>query len=570
MDRQIRRMGFVLLVLFGVLFLQLNNIQVLQAAKLSNASGNSRHITADFSRPRGVIQTADGVVVARSVPSNDAYKLVRQYPEGPLFAGITGFFSLTYGSDGVEATYDKDLSGQTLPIRHLSDLLRPRTTTEDLTLTISNRLQQQAATSLGHLKGAVVVIDPRDGSVLAMHSFPSYDPNALASHDQALVTKTRAAYLADPSQPMLARAYRRAYPPGSTFKVVDSAGVFDHDPALASKSYPILTQLVLPQTNRTLHNFAGESCGGMLPALLKVSCDTGFAQVGLDLGAQNLAGEANAFGYDHTPPLDLRAVAASNFPAPSTFHHNLPALAYSALGQQDVTTTALENALTVAGIADGGKVMAPHVMAQIRDSQGQLVRAWQARTWMQATSTQTAGMVRDLMVGVTQGGTATNVALPGVQVAAKTGTAEGAGTSNTSWLVAFAPAGAPTVAVAVVIEPQAGLPSNPTGSEVAGPIARAMLAAALAKPGAPAPAVGAPAPSPATGNGGTAGRGTGGSTGTPSTGTPSTRPPSSFGTPGGATPPRGPTPPSTGTTPGTPSTPGAGTTPGAGNPGNRR
>ncbi len=490
MDRQIRWIGFVLVVLFGVLFLQLNNVQVLQAAKLANAPGNSRHITADFSRPRGVIQTADGVVVARSVPSHDSYKLLRQYPAGPLFADVTGFFSLTYGSDGVEASYDKDLSGQTLTIRHLSDLLRPQTVTEDLTLTISDRLQQQAANSLGQLKGAVVAIDPRDGSVLAMYSFPSYDPNALASHDQAAVTKARAAYLADPSQPMLDRAYRRAYPPGSTFKVVDSSAVYDHDPALATKSYPVLTQLSLPETNRALHNFANESCGGLLPELLKVSCDTGFAQVGLDLGAQNLASEATAFGYDHTPPLDLPGVAASSFPQPSAFHQNLPALAYSAIGQQDVTTTALENALVVSGIANGGTIMVPHVMAQIRDSQGQQVKAWQPRPWLQATSSQTAGTVTGLMVGVTQGGTATNVALPGVEVAAKTGTAQGAGTSNTSWLVAFAPARAPRVAVAVVIEPQPGLPSNPTGSEVAGPIARAMLAAALAQPRGPTTAPG--------------------------------------------------------------------------------
>jgi peptidoglycan glycosyltransferase len=488
MDRRIRIVGAAVLVLFGVLFLQLNDLQVLQAAKLSNDPGNPRSVIARFDQSRGSIQTSDGVVIADSVPSTtpgDPYKFLRQYPEGPLYADITGYFSVIYGESGVEATYDKELRSHTAPLRSLGDLLVNRTTTDDLTLTIKSRLQQEAKTALGNLSGSVVAIDPRNGDILAMYSSPTYDPNKLAGHDGTQVTAAWKSYQADPSQPMLARAYRRSYPPGSTFKIIASSAVYDHDPSLATKSYPVQSSISLPQTSQILHNFDDEACGGQLPQLLKVSCDTGFAQVGLDLGAQALSSEAHAFGFNQVPPLDIDpGAAASSFPSPGSFRYNLPGLAYSTLGQEDVSATPLQMALAAAGIANHGVIMAPHVLSQIRDQQGNVVETYHPHAWLTATSPQTAATVTQLMVGVTEGGTATNVAIPGVQVAAKTGTAQtgGASGSTDNWLVAFAPAEHPTVAVAAVVPPQPALPASPTGSEVAGPIARAMLVAALGSP----------------------------------------------------------------------------------------
>jgi peptidoglycan glycosyltransferase len=485
MDRRIRIVGAGVLILFLVLFLQLNNLQVLQASRLSNAPGNPRNTIVRFEQTRGSILTSDGVVIANSVPSTtpgDPYKYLRQYPHGPLYADITGYFSLIYGETGVEAAYDKYLVSHTAPLRNLSDLLINRTTTNDVTLTINSRLQQEAASALGNLSGSVVALDPQTGAILAMYSAPTFDPNKLASHNTNAVTAAWKAYQADPTQPMLARAYRRAYPPGSTFKIITSTAVYDHDPALATKNYPVESAISLPQATQQLHNFDNEACGGMLPELLKVSCDTGFAQVGLDLGASALSATANAFGFNQAPPLDLSpGAAASTFPAAKSFQYNLPGLAFSAIGQEDVSATPLQMALAAAGIANHGVIMAPHVMAQIRDQQGNVVQTYHPHAWLTATTQQTASTVTQLMVGVTEGGTATNVAIPGVQVAAKTGTAEtgGASGATANWLVAFAPAQHPTIAVAVVVPPQAGLPASPTGSEVAGPIARAMLVAAL-------------------------------------------------------------------------------------------
>ncbi len=483
-------------MLFIVLFLQLNNLQVLQASKLSNASGNIRKVLDDFSRPRGVIQTADGVVVAKSVPTNDVYKFQRQYPEGPLFAQITGYFSFVYGSSGVEQTYTSQLAGRSLPLQHLSDLLTTRTRTEDVTLTISNQLQQTALNALGPHSGSVVALNPTNGNILAMYSSPSFDPNPLASHDQNVQRNAWNLYQLDPNQPMLPRAYRRTYAPGSTFKVVTASAALDRDPVLATKNYPQESTIPLPQTNLTLSNFGHETCGGTLPDLLKFSCDTGFGQMGLDLGPDNLSAEATTFGFNKKPPLDIPAVASS-FPPASSFAQNKPGLAYSAIGQQNVSATALQMGLVAAGIANGGVIETPHVMSEIRDNEGRQVESFGTKPWQQATSQPTAGMVRDDMVGVVNGGTATNVALPNVQVAAKTGTAQtSTGAGNNNWLIGFAPANNPTVAVAVVVPAQQGLGSDTTGAQIAGPIFKTVLQAALASPqgggGNPAPAPGTP------------------------------------------------------------------------------
>ncbi len=483
MDRQIRRLGVVLLLAFGLLFLQLNNIQVLQASKLANAPGNTRKLFAQFARDRGVVQTSDGVVVAQSVPSNDNYKYLRRYPEGPLFAHITGFTSIIYGSDGVERSYNSDLIGHTIPLRHISDLLTNPNETETVTLTASNRLQQVAQFALGKYAGAVVALNPSTGAILAMYSNPTFDPNPLASHDAAVVNAAWNANQRNPLNPMLPRAYRRAYAPGSTFKVITSSAVLDRDPALASVTYPQQSSIPLPNTTHTLSNFGGESCGGMLPQLLTVSCDTGFAQIGLQLGPDNLSGEAQSFGFDQKPPLDLPSAAISSFPSSAAFAEDKPALAFSAIGQQDVTATALQMALVAGAIANHGVVMGPHVMADIHDSQGNLVRSWSPKAWVTATSPQTAGNVTSMMVSVVQDprGTATSMQLPGIQVAAKTGTAQTAGAaSNTNnWMIAFAPAQAPRVAVAAVVPAQPGLGADPQGATIAGPVAKAVLQAAL-------------------------------------------------------------------------------------------
>ena len=188
------------------------------------------------------------------------------------------------------------------------------------------------------------------------------------------------------------------------------------------------------------------------------------------------------FGFAATPPLDLPAVAGSVFPEASSFKRNLPGLAQSAIGQQDVNATPLEMALVAAGVANGGVIMKPHVLAEIRDNEGQVVRKAEPAPWMTAMRPENAVALRDMMIGVVNGGTATRIALPGIQVAAKTGTAQTTGDNSHAWIIGFAPAEAPRVAIAVIVESQEGLGDTVTGGRVAAPIARAVLQAALAAP----------------------------------------------------------------------------------------
>ncbi len=485
MDRRISQIGLVLLFLFGALFLQLNNLQVLQAKKLANAPGNVRQVINAFSLPRGAILTGDGKVIAESKPVNDAYHYLRVYPYGTLYGDVTGFYSIDYGVTGIEAAYNKYLTGHSPTIRSLTDLLNSTYVTDSVTTTISSTLQSVAESALGNRKGAAVVIQPSTGAILAMVSNPGYDPTPLASHSGATEQAAWKSLISNPNQPLLNRAISRAYPPGSSFKIVTTSAVYDHDPSIASINFPAVTQIPLPLTTHTLHNYAYESCGGTIPLLLKVSCDTGYAQVGLKLGAANLSNEAASFGFNQIPPLDIGGAAASTFPPASFFNRNLPQLAYSAIGQGNVSATALQMAMVGAAVANGGLMMAPHLMYQIRNSQDQVIKQYQPKVYKVATSPSTASIVTSEMEGVVQGGTASGIAIPGVKIAAKTGTAQTTlGTGSTisgadNWMVAFAPANAPTIAVAVVVPKQAGLVGISTGATQAGPVVKAILQAAL-------------------------------------------------------------------------------------------
>jgi len=486
MNTQIRRLGIVMLVLFSALFVQLNYLQVLGAKRLNDHPGNTRAVARDFSRPRGLIQTSDGVVVAVSEDSADQFERLRRYPEGPLFSHLTGYFSFTYGTEGLERTYNDVLTGRKTKLRldRLGDLLLERKPTNDVTLTVSKRVQQDAANALGQRKGAVVALDPRTGGLLAMVDYPSYDPNPLAAHDQKAVRGAWTQLNADADRPLLSRAYRERYFPGSSFKVVTAATALATGTATPTEpSYPVLSELPLPDSSEALRNFGvpPSSCGGNLTEALRVSCNTVFAQLGLDLGADKLSAGARSFGFGDAPPIDLPFAASSVFPDASAFERDRPGLAKSAIGQQDVSATPLQMALVAAGIANDGMIMKPHAMAEVRDSEGSVIDRYKPDRWQQAVSADVAHSVRDMMIGVVQGGSGTRAQLAGVQVAGKTGTAQTGLDKSHVWFIAFAPAEAPRVAVAVVLENQPSA-NEVTGGALAAPIARAVLQSALAGP----------------------------------------------------------------------------------------
>jgi peptidoglycan glycosyltransferase len=492
MNRQIRFVGLGLLVCFTVLFAQLNRLQVFERSELEENPLNTRDIVRDFGEPRGDILTIDGEIVATTVDVGGQLRRERQYPFGELFAHVTGYFSFDFGADGVERIYNDELAGQTAAQQFdsFADLFRDNDTTADLVLTLDATVQEAARAALGDRNGSVVVLDPRDGSIVALWSFPSYDPGPLSGTDLAVARAAREALLDDPTKPDLARSYRERYPPGSTFKIVTaSAGLGSGIVGLANPVFPTVAEYVPPLTTVPITNFRGSICGGALPEILRVSCNTAFAEMGAEvLGPEIMVETAEDFGFNDAPPVDLPAVAESVFP--TEFERDIPRLAQSSIGQNDVAATPLQMALATAAIANGGVIMEPHVMDRIVAADGDIIDEWGARSWRRALREVDAAMMRELMIGVVEAGTATSMAIPGVVVGAKTGTAQttasdgGTADDTHAWLVAFA---APTegpaeLVVAVIVEAVPG-GGEQTGGGVAAPVARAVLEAAIAARG---------------------------------------------------------------------------------------
>jgi peptidoglycan glycosyltransferase len=488
-SNQIAKLGAGLLACFLLLFVQLNRVAVFGAQELKDNPSNNRSILRDFNAPRGTIVTADEVIVARSEATADGsrFDYVRTYPEAELFAHTVGYFSLNLGSTGVEDTYNAELAGRTLDLsfQDFDDLFVDRNRVGDVRLTLRADAQRVARDLLGERQGSVVAIDPRTGELLTMWSWPSFDPNALATHDFSAANDAFALFQADERQPLLAKTYRERFFPGSTFKVVTAAaGLTSGEITAEQPSYPAAREYTPPQTSRPLRNFGGSTCGGNLFDILRVSCNTAFAKMAVDLGAETMIDAAESFGFNQTPPIDLPFPAQSVFP--TDFDQNIPALAQAGIGQNDVSATPLQMALVAAAAANEGRIMAPRVVADIRDDDNSVVEDPEPTRWRQAVSAEHADVLRRAMIEVAERGTARNLQIPGFEVGGKTGTAQ-LGTDpprSHAWIIGFAgvPGQPPSVAVAVIVRGQPGA-SEQTGGQVAAPIARAVMETVLAAQG---------------------------------------------------------------------------------------
>lgn len=487
MNRSIRRLGAVIIGLYLVLFVKLNWIQVVQKHDLDSNPLNTAQVARDFNRPRGTISTADGALLAQSIVNPDPksqFDRVRVYPEGDLFGQVTGFFSFTYGSSGVERQYNDELAGTTFDqqVQGFSDLFIARENVGNVELTLRKDVQQVARDQLAGRAGSVVALDPRTGDLLAFWSTPSYDPNAISTLDQNAASENWKALTTAPGNPLRAHQYQERYFPGSTFKVVtgsvglQTGKVTDVDPA-----YPYATSYTAKNTSLPIRNFGGETCGGTLPEILKTSCNSAFAEMGAEtIGPDDMVSGAASWGFNATPPIDLPGAVKSVFP--TDVGNNPAKLAQSSIGQNDVQATPLQIALVAAGVANGGTIMKPHVLADVRNSQGEKIQTYRATPWLHPMTDVFAATMRQDMIGVVQGGTATGMQIPGFEVGGKTGTAQLGTTPPRShtWIMGFAgpPGQPPTVAIAVVVLDQSGA-NESTGGVVAAPIARAVLTAAL-------------------------------------------------------------------------------------------
>jgi peptidoglycan glycosyltransferase len=483
MSRRLSILAAVILLLFVVVAAQSANLQFFRAKALDESPQNPRVSQASSNAPRGKIFAADGTVLAESIPTGAGGNVYRRvYPLGALTAGLVGFSSPIYGTWALEAEYNSYLSSHAQPPQSLAQVLAPTSAADNVTLTIQPALQRIAQRALAGRDGAAVVLDPQNGNILAMYSNPSYNPIPLTS---SIYTVAKAAWTKDNTNdaegfpPLGLVATQQTFPPGSTFKIVTTSAVVVSKPQLLLKYYRKAVTINLPNTNKTFSNYAFGSCGGTIAEMLPPSCDTGFALVGLDVGGTDLSLAADSFGYDEVPPIDLPGAVASNFPPASFFTFNLPGVAYSAIGQQDVRTTALQNALVAAAVGDHGVMMTPHLLNYVTGPDGTIVKRYKPTVWKTPLTSAQAGQIVPLMVNVALFGTAQGVFPAADNVAAKTGTAQvGNSVQNTDdWMVAFAPASDPTIAVAVVLPFQV---TSATGATVAGPVMRCLVEGALA------------------------------------------------------------------------------------------
>ena len=500
MGRRIRLLGVILVVCLGLVIAQLVNIQLVKAPSLRASVNNPGNQSKVDDNNRGNIYASDGTLLADSVKSEAAspYQYVRQYPQGSLYSQVVGYASPFYGTGGIENEYNAQLVEHTLPAQTFSQVLRlnPLETSRDnLTLTINPTLQKTAQTALSQITGAnkdagVVAIDPSTGAILADYSNPTFDPNALANPDIAAEREVGFAYFdqsdSEGVYPGVPLATADPYPPGSTFKVVTSTAVYNLDPALTNFNFPPAGSTKLPNSDLLLTNDGGQVCGGTMVTMFPESCDPGYGLLGIALGAPTLSKQAELFGYNSRPPIDLpdNWVATPTFPSvPSVSPPNQAYLAYSAIGQYNAKATALSNALVAAGIANDGVVMKPYLVQQITDNVGATLSTTKPAAWMTAATPQAAASVTTLMKSVVTSGTADGVGFsPSLDAAVKTGTAQtGNPKANTDdWMIGFAPANDPKIAIAVVVPLQT---YSSLGAGVAGPIVKAMMNAAAALPG---------------------------------------------------------------------------------------
>jgi peptidoglycan glycosyltransferase len=483
MERQVRQVAIVLLIAFIALFIQLNYIQIFAAERIAGNPANVRALLQEYSIRRGDIVTYDGVQVAHSKATHQKLKFVRTYPQGQLYGQITGFYSILFGADRIESSYNDQLLGRnsTLSMQDIQDrFLGGGQQGDDVRLTIDSRLQEAARSALGGNRGAIVAIEPRTGQVKAMWSNPSFDPTPLASHNGKIERRYYKSIKGNcPDSPLCDLATSYGYPPGSTFKVVTATAALDTGKYTPHSKFPDPNPLLLPQSPQTLTNFSHTACNGGAPidffTALTISCDTTFAILGLRIPG-DIYRYAQRFGFNQRIPFDVPTEASSY---PRIKSNNKPFWAYDAIGQGNTRSTPLQMALVAATVANGGVEPQPQLVYQVIDPQGGIVRGYQSQDLGRVMSPQTSSELTQMMTSVVQKGTGTSAQIPGVQVAGKTGTAQTGiqGTNPHTWFICFAPADNPKIAVAVLVEHGGTFGSEATGGAVAAPIARQILEA---------------------------------------------------------------------------------------------
>jgi len=462
----IRKIAMILVFSFVFLSTGLVYWQVVNADTLLDHPANRRAVLMEKRIDRGGIYDRNGVVLAQT--QKDENGKVRQYPQGEMFQPLLGYATVQYGSAGLEATQAETLLGMNeqsvlRKIQNTFELQRPG---NDLILTLDSRLQEVAYEKLKGQAGAVVALDPRNGEVLALVSQPSYDANNIYQDWDKIMGKA--------GSPLLNHAFSQ-FPPGSVMKVVTSAALFhaglDTTDLYQCEGSTVINGQTITEQNDKAHGWVNYDLA------LAYSCNTYFAEHGIKAGEESFLSAVSAFGFGKEIPFDLHVPVSTitrDNPMPESLNLNL--FAASTFGQGQVMVSPFHVALITAGVANNGKIMVPHLIDTVLDSKQNRIYESKPEVWLTPLNEYEAEKVKSAMVLAVNQGTASPGALPGVQIAAKTGSAEPGGNQNThAWYIAFAPAEAPEIAVAVLVE------HGGTGGGAAAPIARAVIEKALEK-----------------------------------------------------------------------------------------
>jgi penicillin-binding protein A len=475
MNRQIVKLFGLVVVLFAVLIGFTSYWAVFDAAALKEKNANKRPLLEQQQIRRGRILAADGAVIARSAPKGHGASLryVRRYPEGSLYGHPIGYSFVQQGDSEFEQFHNDELVGNESEFSSILDELRGRSQEgNDIVTNLDTEAQRVA---LGDLEeagfGAVVAIEPKTGRVRVMTSNAPFDPNRIPYELEKL-------NLNEAETPLLNRATQGRYPPGSTFKVVTAAAGLDSGtitPETAINAPGALDVQGLP-----LHNDFDRDFGPItLDTALTNSVNTWFAQLGEQVGQDTLFEYMDKFGFNSKPAIDLpsdQILPSGVVEGDKLLGPNEPVdIARVAIGQERLLATPLQMAEVAAAVANGGKLMKPQIWSRVVDPDGRVTKRLDPSQYSQPISAETAAELTTAMEGVVSEGTGTNAAIPGVQVAGKTGTAEtpynescGGGTEeNQAWFMGFAPAEDPKIAIAASVEC-----TEQFGNDVAAPIFR--------------------------------------------------------------------------------------------------
>ncbi|MBZ4016923.1 peptidoglycan D,D-transpeptidase FtsI family protein [Streptomyces purpurogeneiscleroticus] len=483
MNKPLRRVAIFCGLLVLALLIRVNWVQFVQADELKNDSHNRRVAIERYSIPRGNIIVGDKPVTGSTTTDSGDFKYKRTYKDGPMWAPVTGYASQAFDANQLEKLYDPVLTGTDDKLffsRTVDMFTGEKQQGGDVVTTLNAKAQKAAFDGLGKQKGAVAAVNPETGAILALASTPSYDPSSFAG----MSDKDAKAYIGlqkknNPDDPMLNRALRQTYPPGSTFKVVTAAaalenGLYTDIDAKTNSPLP----WTLPDTRVQLKNEGNIPCeNATLREALRWSCNTVFGKISADLGNKKMIEESEKFGFNDEHFTPVRA-DASIYP-----EDNRPQNAMAGIGQASNRATPLQMAMVASAVANGGTLMKPYMVDKLVAPNLNVIQQQQPEKLSEPLKPENAQKLQEMMETVVKTGTGTNAQIPGVTVGGKTGTAQH-GENNKdnpyAWFISYAKTDKGTpVAVAVVIEGSDALRSDIAGGRLAAPVAKRVMEAVL-------------------------------------------------------------------------------------------